>query len=84
MNHWNVSTPDDEDTEEFTAMGFDYFSGPDLGLGDEYDMSRLPSQHLASFQSGFNPSEMNGKPGNNEGERATWYVDESQAGLPSQ
>ncbi|PLW45790.1 hypothetical protein PCASD_04777 [Puccinia coronata f. sp. avenae] len=66
MNHWNVSTPDDEDTEEFTAMGFDYFSGPDLGLGDEYDMSRLPSQHLASFQSGFNPSEMNGKPGNNE------------------
>ncbi|OAV99713.1 hypothetical protein, variant [Puccinia triticina 1-1 BBBD Race 1] len=66
MNHWNVTTPDDEDTEEFTAMGFDYFSGPDLGLGDEYDMSRLPSQHLASFQAGFNPSEMNGKPGNNE------------------
>ncbi|POW08477.1 hypothetical protein PSHT_09535, partial [Puccinia striiformis] len=33
INHWNVSTPDDEDTEEFTAMGFDYFSGPDLGLG---------------------------------------------------
>lgn len=66
MNHWNVSTPDDEDTEEFTAMGFDYFSGPDLGLGDEYDMSRLPSQHLASFQPGFNPSDVNAKPGSNE------------------
>ncbi|KAH9462606.1 hypothetical protein H4Q26_012233 [Puccinia striiformis f. sp. tritici PST-130] len=66
INHWNVSTPDDEDTEEFTAMGFDYFSGPDLGLGDEYDMSRLPSQHLASFQAGFDPSDMSGKPGNNE------------------
>lgn len=66
INHWNVSTPDDEDTAEFTAMGFDYFSGPDLGLGDEYDMSRISSQHLATFQSGFNPSEMNGKTGNNE------------------
>ncbi|KAA1094620.1 hypothetical protein PGT21_026851 [Puccinia graminis f. sp. tritici] len=66
LNHWNVTTPDDEDTEEFTAMGFDYFSGPDLGLGDEYDMSRLPSQHLASFQAGLDPSEINGKPGNNE------------------
>lgn len=66
MNHWSVSTPDDEDTEEFTAMGFDYFSGPDLGLGDEYDMSRLPSQHLASFQPGFNSSDVNAKPGSNE------------------
>ncbi|POW20862.1 hypothetical protein PSHT_03132 [Puccinia striiformis] len=81
INHWNVSTPDDEDTEEFTAMGFDYFSGPDLGLGDEYDMSRLPSQHLASFQAGFDPSDMSGKPGNNEGERATWYGDETKVGL---
>ncbi|KAG0148119.1 hypothetical protein CROQUDRAFT_670098 [Cronartium quercuum f. sp. fusiforme G11] len=51
---WASTGTDDDDTEEFTAMGFDYFSGPDLGLGDEYDMSRLPSQHLAgSSANGF-------------------------------
>lgn len=52
---WSATTnDDDDDTEEFTAMGFDYFSGPDLGLGDEYDMPRLPSQHLSgSLNKGY-------------------------------
>ncbi|EGG12251.1 uncharacterized protein MELLADRAFT_59235 [Melampsora larici-populina 98AG31] len=58
---WTGTTDDDDDTEEFTAMGFDYFSGPDLGVGGDYDQPRLSSHPLAGpSQNGFDtgtPSE---------------------------
>lgn len=38
---WNA---DDEEVEY--AMGFDYFTGPDVGVGDEYDMAQYGSTHL--------------------------------------
>ncbi|KAH9823227.1 hypothetical protein DFH28DRAFT_1118618 [Melampsora americana] len=51
---WAVPTDDDDDTEEFTAMGFDYFAGPDLGIGGEYDQPRLSSHPLpGTSQNGF-------------------------------
>ncbi|SDA02842.1 BZ3500_MvSof-1268-A1-R1_Chr11-1g03183 [Microbotryum saponariae] len=40
--------PDDED-EHLVGMGlaaFDYFSGPDVGVADEYDMAQYGSTHL--------------------------------------
>ncbi|KAI5479193.1 hypothetical protein MNV49_004054 [Pseudohyphozyma bogoriensis] len=36
----------DPDDDEDYAMGFDYFNGPDVGVGDEYDMAQYGSQHL--------------------------------------
>lgn len=35
----------EEDDEDY-AMGFDYFNGPDVGVGDEYDMAQYGSTHL--------------------------------------
>ncbi|KAM0748051.1 hypothetical protein T439DRAFT_328036 [Meredithblackwellia eburnea MCA 4105] len=36
----------DPDDDEDYAMGFDYFNGPDVMVGDEYDMAQYGSQHL--------------------------------------
>lgn len=36
----------DQDEDENYAMGFDYFTGPDVSVGDEYDMAQYGSQHL--------------------------------------
>lgn len=36
---------DPEDEDDY-AMGFDYYSGPDVGVGDEYDMAQYGSTHL--------------------------------------
>ncbi|CAH7686912.1 hypothetical protein PPACK8108_LOCUS21623 [Phakopsora pachyrhizi] len=65
INKWG--TPDDDDdTEEFTAMGFDYFSGPDLGLGEECEMSKGQLCQLGSFQDGLGTSESYGLPNNED------------------
>lgn len=37
--------------EEDYAMGFDYFNGPEVGVGDEYDMAQYGSTHLVSYGS---------------------------------
>lgn len=36
---------DPEDEDDY-AMGFDYYSGGDVGVGDEYDMAQYGSTHL--------------------------------------
>lgn len=57
----------DDDTDDYAPVGgFDYFSGsgPDLGVGDEYDMPSLPSQHLASGAGGGPTSPYATRPGN--------------------
>ena len=36
------------DEEEDYAMGFDYFGGADVGVGDEYDMAQYGSTHLVA------------------------------------
>lgn len=36
------------DEDEDYAMGFDYFNGPEVGVGDEYDMAQYGSTHLVS------------------------------------
>ncbi|ORY92499.1 hypothetical protein BCR35DRAFT_297938 [Leucosporidium creatinivorum] len=47
---------DPEDDDDY-AMGFDYFNGPEVGVGDEYDTAQYGSTHLVGgthndFQSG--------------------------------
>lgn len=46
-NQWDA-----EDEDEDYAMGFDYFTGPDVGVADEYDMAQYGSQHLNNYQAG--------------------------------
>ncbi|KAL8283871.1 hypothetical protein RQP46_005303 [Phenoliferia psychrophenolica] len=51
----------DPDDDEDYAMGFDYFNGPDVLVGDEYDMAQYGSQHLVgtshnNYQGGTQPS----------------------------
>lgn len=41
------------DEEDEYSMGFDYFRGPDLGVGDEYDLAHPASSHLVGGPNGY-------------------------------
>lgn len=69
---------DPEDDDDY-AMGFDYYNGPEVGVGDEYDTASYGSTHLVGgthndFQSGA-PSYLG--PGSSYGPHTTGGINSS-------
>lgn len=70
----------DDDDDEY-SVGFDYFSGPDLGVGDEYNTPRnqssVPGRTAVQSHVGSGPSyggQSTGKPGTPSGQATPTVV----------